>query len=74
YLACQEGHDACVRALLDTGANVEAVAKNGRTPLRAARSSGHAACVRALLYAGAHRGAAMQPDFDRVASTACAWF
>ena len=39
--ACAGGHPSVVRALLDSGANVEDHNENGHTPLMEAASAGH---------------------------------
>ncbi|RYG39950.1 ankyrin repeat domain-containing protein, partial [archaeon] len=49
HAACSNGHDACVRVLLEARAKVDVVDKNGSSPLMLAAEKGHAPCVRALL-------------------------
>jgi hypothetical protein len=53
--AALEGHEACVKVLLDAGADTERAEKDGCTALIAAAFCGHAACVNALLDAGADK-------------------
>ncbi|RYG52798.1 hypothetical protein EON67_00350 [archaeon] len=45
---------ACVRALLEAGADLEAAAKDGDTPLHSACLWGREACVRVLVEVGAN--------------------
>ncbi len=52
-VACFEGSEACVAALLDAGARTDARAADGRTALIFAAGWGGAACVQRLLAAGA---------------------
>jgi hypothetical protein len=47
-----QGHESCVRVLLEAGADKDAMGP-GRTPLACASYNGHESCVRALLEAGA---------------------
>jgi len=47
------GHTAAIRALLDGGADVNAIDPNGWTPLMEAVFAGHAETIRALLARGA---------------------
>ena len=51
------GHESCVRALLDAGADKDAKDNDGRTALMLLLMSGHESCVRALLDAGADKDA-----------------
>jgi len=53
--ASENGHEPCVRALIETGANINATNKLGQTALKLASSKGHAPCARALIEAGAKR-------------------
>jgi ankyrin repeat protein len=41
-------HQACVRALLDAGADISLADREGRTPVQLARERGHSAMVRML--------------------------
>ena len=52
-LASVEGHESCVQALLDAGANTDATDNNGNTALMRASNNGHESIVR-LLEAGAN--------------------
>ena len=51
--ACQTGHLDRVRALIRPGAYVNAVGKDGNTPLHLASLGGHTEIVKALIQAGA---------------------
>ena len=53
YGACQEGHVAVARLLLDKGAEVDRAREDGATPLFAACSHGHVDAARLLLEKGA---------------------
>ena len=53
--ACQDGHELCVRALLEVGADINYMPPNGPTALMMACQNGHEQCTRALLEAGADR-------------------
>ena len=53
HLAAFLGRDACVKALLDAGADKRAKATMDLTPLRLAHGEGHSSCVELLLAAGA---------------------
>ena len=46
--ACAGGHPSVVRALLDSGANVEDHNENGHTPLMEAASAGHVDVAKVL--------------------------
>jgi hypothetical protein len=52
-LARLNGHEVCVRAVLQAGAAVDQVFTDGATPLFVACQNGHEACVWAVLQAGA---------------------
>ena len=52
-LACQNGHEACARLLIDAKAAVDAALTGGLTGLMLARQNGHEACARLLIDAGA---------------------
>ena len=54
HIACQYGHEAVVKALVDAGANVNTVNKHGWAPLHIACQYGHEAVVKALVDAGAN--------------------
>ena len=51
--AAQKGHEAVVQLLLDKGAAVDAVLKDGHTALIIAAQQGHEAVVKLLLDKGA---------------------
>ena len=51
--ACEHGSAACLRALLDKGAEVDVANNKGATALMFACKNGHEACARALLDKGA---------------------
>ena len=48
HAACQEGHDLVVDALVNCGANVDAVNRIGRTPMQLARERGKDKCVEVI--------------------------
>uniref|UniRef100_A0A8C6WQR8 Uncharacterized protein n=1 Tax=Neogobius melanostomus TaxID=47308 RepID=A0A8C6WQR8_9GOBI len=52
--ACLSGHVACVRALINAGANVNATTIDGVTPLFNSCASGSSVCVELLLQNGAN--------------------
>ena len=51
--ACQNGDEACVRALIDANAAVDAANNRGDTALILACNNGHEACARMLIDANA---------------------
>ena len=51
------GHESCVRLLLEAGADKEARSKSGGTALMIASAEGHESCVRVLLASGADKDA-----------------
>lgn len=53
-IAAYAGHTAVVAALINAGANVDAVNKDGSTALMLAAANGHADAVQILIDAGAH--------------------
>ena len=57
HAAAQAGHKDIVGCLLACGAELEAVDRDGKTPLLVAAGEGHADVVRALLEAGADKEA-----------------
>ena len=62
-VASQNGRDAVVRVLLESGASVNVVASDSWSALTIAAQCSHAAIVRALV----EHGAAVDPDWgDRV--------
>ena len=54
-MACHNGHLDVMRELLARGANANAAANSGATPLIQASSCGHFEVVRSLLAAGADK-------------------
>lgn len=56
FLAAKEGHEECVRLLLEAGACVDGigVVENALTPLWVATYAGHKNCVERLVQAGAN--------------------
>ena len=52
--AAEQGHEACVKALLHAKANTELLDNEGETALMDAAVQGHEACVQALLRAKAN--------------------
>ena len=54
YIACQNGHEACARLLLDRDAKVDLARQDGATPLIMACQNSHEACARLLLERGAN--------------------
>jgi len=56
FLAAKEGHDECVRLLIEAGASVDGigVVANALTPLWVATYAGHKNCVKRLVAAGAN--------------------
>jgi serine/threonine-protein phosphatase 6 regulatory ankyrin repeat subunit B len=53
--AAQNGHESCVRVLLEANADPNKAKSNGPTALMLAAQNGHESCVRVLLEAGADR-------------------
>ncbi len=49
HVAAEKGHDRCVRAMLDSGADVDAVNSTGRTALHLAARNGHVDVMKTLL-------------------------
>lgn len=49
HLSAEKGHDKCIRALLDSGADVDAINSTGLTALHLAASNGHIDVVTTLL-------------------------
>lgn len=66
YLACEKGHDACVRLLLAAGANVLHTSKSGTPCITVAACNGHLQVVRTLLAANA---AALRDKTDASGAT-----
>ena len=56
FLAAKEGHEECVRLLLESGASVDGigVVQNALSPLWVATYAGHKNCVQRLVLAGAN--------------------
>ncbi|RYG50591.1 ankyrin repeat domain-containing protein [archaeon] len=69
HYACSSGHSECARALRLTCANMEAVAKDGRSAQFLARWYNNDACMRALLEAGPPRADGTLPHDGLV----CEW-
>ena len=53
HLSAMKGHDACLKLLLEAGADITAKNKDGKTPLDLAKMNGHTACIALLETAGA---------------------
>lgn len=53
-MACQHGHEACARLLVDHGADVDRAWSDGATPLHIAREEDHVACAQMLVDGGAN--------------------
>lgn len=51
--ACANGHERCVRLLLEAGADVNSQENEGQTALVNATERGHKSCVDLLIKAGA---------------------
>lgn len=61
-IAAQEGHESCVRALLNHGADPNHSDRCGRNALRVAAKSGHDAVVRLLEeFSATHKPSQSQP-------------
>ena len=50
-LASQNGHEQCIRALIQSKANLDATQNQGFTSLMLAANNGHDLCARALIEA-----------------------
>eukprot|EP00798_Chlamydomonas_sp_ICE-L_P001802 gene1802-biopygen14623 len=53
HISALNGYVECIKALLDSGAEVDKPNIEGSTPLHAAASEGHEECIKALLDSGA---------------------
>jgi hypothetical protein len=72
YIACDHGHDECVRLLLGAGASVDlAMTDDSATPLYIACGAGQVECVRLLLGAGASVDLATTDDGATPLCIAC---
>ncbi len=49
HMSAEKGHDKCVRAMLDSGVDVDAVNSTGRTALHLAAKNGHVDVMKTLL-------------------------
>ena len=49
HMSAKKGHDSCVRVMLDSGADVDAVNSTGRTALHLAARNGHVDVMKTLL-------------------------
>ena len=58
-IACEQGNEACARALIRAGADLGAALPGGTTSLMLASKNGHVDCVRTLLKSGADAQAAL---------------
>ena len=71
HVAAGSGHEACVRALLDGGADINSTAPNqGVTPLYLAAGAGHTSCVQLLIRHGARLGDLTKGGWTPVQSAA----
>jgi len=52
-MTCEDGHEPCVRALVESGAAVDVQMEDGATALMFASQGGHEPCLRALVESGA---------------------
>ena len=59
YIASQNGHERVVELLLASGADKDAAAIDGSTPLSITSQNGHSSVVGLLLAAGADKNAVM---------------
>jgi ankyrin repeat protein len=66
-LAAQNGHELCLRVLLEAKADPNKATSDGETALMFAAQNGHELCLRVLLEAGAVE----LPDADRKSNPAC---
>jgi hypothetical protein len=64
--ACEVGHVAVVRALLENGADPTLVGMGGQTPIEIAKEEGHRKCVRALKVRGSLRCPLSPPLLTRL--------
>ncbi len=53
WIAAQEGHEACIRTLVELGADCQTADDFGWTPCFVAARNGHEACIRTLVELGA---------------------
>ncbi|KAK9761041.1 phosphate system positive regulatory protein pho81 [Basidiobolus ranarum] len=61
FYATSEGHEECVRILLDAGCKVNVRDDSGATPIFYGAIEGHAKCVKMLLEAGVRTDIAVEP-------------
>lgn len=71
HRAAAGGHDGCLRALLNSGANMEGAMADGRRALHLAASNGKAGCVQQLLRWKADPSAVTQHGHTALHLAAC---
>lgn len=70
FLAAKQGHEECVRTLLEAGAKVDGIGRDVKnlTPLWVATFAGHDGCVKLLIDAGANLSVGYPRDPIHVAT------